>query len=155
MLILLLIVPFIVFIISIIKYKDCFAMVPTFLIFLIMLGLTALCVNSAKDDIKRIEVVSDINLVELIDNVYVVETWNEKDDVKYQYLRPDAQFNERTYKDKTDIKIAYEKCAKPHLVEYKRDWTSGFAKFVFCAEPTNEEVIYLPDYSNLSVMWNN
>ena len=155
MLILLFVVPLIVFVISLIKYKDCLAVVPTLLTFFIMLGLTAITVNCAKDDIKRVEVVSDINLVELIDNVYVVETWEDKDNVKYQYLRPDAQFNERTYRDKDDIEITYENGAKPHLVEYRREWTSGFAKFVFCSEPKNKEVIYLPDYSNLSVVWDN
>ena len=155
MLILLLVVPLIVLIISIIKFRDPFAAVTTLASVFVMFAMTALCANFAKDDIHRIAVVSKTDLVEFTDDVYVLEVWDKDNQVEYQYLRPDAMFNERTVKDKDDITIQYDKSLKPCLVEYEREWTSGFAKFVFCAKPINEEVIYLPDYSNLSVMWNN
>ena len=155
MLILLFVVPLIVFIISIIKFRDPFAVVTTLVSIFVMLAITALGANFAKDDIHRIAVVSKNDLVEFTDNVYVLEVWDKDSQVEYQYLRPDAMFNERTIKDKDDITIQYDKSLKPCLIEYKREWTSGFAKFIFCAEPKNEEVIYLPSYSNLSVMWNN
>ena len=156
MFILLLVVPAIIFIIFLIINKDLSALLFSIAAFLLMLLATGVCASSISDeDIRIVSVVSDTELVELDDNIYVVEAWDEKDDVKYQYLCQNAQFKEKTYKDKDKIKIIYEKGVKPHSVEYKCEWTNNFAKFVFCSPPQNKTVIYLPSTSNLCVSWPN
>lgn len=87
MLILLLVVPAIVFIIFLIINKDLSAVLFSLAAFLLMLFATGVCASSISDeDIRIVSVVSDAELVELDDNIYVVEMWDKKDEVKYQYL---------------------------------------------------------------------
>ena len=157
MFILLFVVPAIVFIIALIITKDPIAILFSIAAFLLMLLAAGACASSvSEEDIRLVDIISDTELVELDDNIYVVEVWDEKkNDVKYQYLCQNAQFKEKTYKDKDEIEIVYEKGVKPHAVEYKREWTTDFAKFVFCSPPQNKTVIYLPSTSNLCVSWPN